>query len=138
MADLKQHPGVKHRRFEITTAANTAIAAPQQTVLALANFVIQRVRVIVPIGHAGLTGIRVEYDGRPLLPWAEGAVHWLVADDYADTFDVDFPTGHALNVFTYNTDDTFAHTHYLGFDVVDVVDVIGADQSDDVPQVVIG
>lgn len=96
----------------VTTPANTAIAAPQSTSWAVGSGVLDKLDVVIPDGHVGLTGIQLLWGGRQAAPY-EGA-EWITGNDDEVTIDLDLFTGAGtLVVRTYNTDVTFPHSHHL-------------------------
>lgn len=96
----------------VTTPANTAIAAPQSTSWAVGTGILDKLDVVIPDGHVGLTGIQLLWGGRQAAPY-EGA-EWITGNDDEVTVDLDLFTGTGtLVVRTYNTDDTFGHSHHL-------------------------
>ena len=102
----------------ITTPASTAEASPLETDVALPQGTLQRVIIHIPSGHAGLTGLALEYSREHIYPWGAGS--WLEGDDQVVIADLDFPIGGSpVTVRTYNTDDTYDHDHLLLFDVLD-------------------
>lgn len=108
------------RTFEarVSTPAGTAEASPQETDVALPQGTLERVDIQVPPGHAGLTGLALEYSGEHIYPWGAGS--WLEGDDIDIEAVLDFPLGgSAVTVRTYNTDDTYDHDHLLRFVVQD-------------------
>jgi len=104
----------------ITTPNNTTRASPQTTAVALPQGTLVRVEVVVPSGHAGLTGLALRYANEHVWPW--GPDTWIEADDEVLRATLDFPLGgSAIDVLTYNTDDTFNHDHLLRLTVLDPV-----------------
>lgn len=102
----------------ITTPLSTTRASPQTTAVALPQGTLVRVEVVVPSGHAGLTGLALRYAGEHVWPW--GPDTWIEADDEVLSAVLDFPLGGStLDVLTYNTDDTFDHDHLLRLTVLD-------------------
>jgi hypothetical protein len=91
-----------------------------ETEVALPRGTIDRVLIHIPPGHAGLTGLALEYSHEHIYPWGAGS--WLEGDDQVVVVPLDFATGGSpVVVRTYNTDDTFDHDHLLLFDVLDPV-----------------
>lgn len=104
---------VLHRQFRtvnVTVAAGTAQAAPATTAWSLGNVVVETLEVMIPRGHAGLTGVHVDYQGVALLPWGQPAT-FLIANDETISVPVDLEIGAALSVVAYNL-DSFDHTFY--------------------------
>lgn len=120
-AELAQHPEVKHFRVDVTVQPNTAAAAATATNVELGLVIVDTIEVLIPLGHAGLTGLRVTYDGATILPWTQGD-RWLIGDNVDRAFPVGLPVSHPLVVRAFNTDDTFPHTFFLNIAYRDQVD----------------
>ena len=102
----------------ITTPSGTIRTSPQTTAVSLPRGTLVLIDVLVPSGHAGLTGLALRYAGEHIWPW--GPDTWLEADDDTITTELDFPLGGStLDVLTYNTDDTYDHDHLLRLTVAD-------------------
>lgn len=103
----------------VTTPANTASSFPQSTNFLVGPGVVERIEVVVPAGHAGLTGIAFEWGGRQVVPYEGG--EWLTGND--DKISVDlglYVQATPLRVRTYNTDEAFEHSHHLRAYVVEL------------------
>jgi len=97
--------------FTVTTPASTAIGAPQSTPLPLEDARLVQVTIIVPDGHAGLTGIRLLQASQQIIPWSN--LDYIIANNRIVTIPVDGEiTGTGLVAVTYNS-DVFIHNHYL-------------------------
>lgn len=100
-----------HRFPEVSVPAGTTEANPQRTRLSLIRARLVRVEIMVPPGHRGETGIRLELDGGVIIPFDRS--EWLVMD--GETFDTetpwDLPSGR-LDAVTFNT-DIVAHSFFL-------------------------
>lgn len=106
------HPRQRVRTLIVTTPANTAAAAPQSTTWNLGTGVLERLEVVIPDGHAGLTGFRLLWGGRVVMPYEGG--EWITGNSDKLTVELGLWTGAGrITVDTYNTDDTFAHGHHL-------------------------
>jgi hypothetical protein len=108
--------GHHYVEVNVTTPANTAVAAAVTTQTGITNSIVNAIDVLVPAGHAGLTGVSVRWNGVTIVPWSPTTA-WVIGDDYEKEFQVGEQIGGGLVVVTYNTDAVFAHTHYLRFDV---------------------
>lgn len=105
----------------IATPASTTEASPQATSFALPQGTLVSVEVVIPSGHAGLTGIAIDYSGEHIFPWGRGT--FLAGDDEVVSLDVGFELGGSpVTIRTFNTDDTFGHDHLLRFVVTDPAD----------------
>jgi hypothetical protein len=111
-----------HRRLyatAITTpAATTTHLFPQSTPLSVPLGVLVSAELVIPTGHAGVTGFSLELSGALILPFDEG-LNWIVGDgdvlDYALGIQVD--TG--LVALTYN-EGFYDHSHYVRLTVEDL------------------
>lgn len=85
----------------------------------MGNGALDRVDIVIPSGHVGLTGVRLLWGGRQLVPY-DGA-EFLTGDDDEVTVElgVYVHTG-VLVVQTFNTDDAFAHAFLLRAYVTDL------------------
>jgi hypothetical protein len=102
---------------QFTVPAGTAIAAPVTQPLVLEDAHLDTVRVLVPDGHSGLTGLRITWGGVQILPINPGT--WIISND--EIFDWpadDEVTANGLSLAGYNT-DIYPHTFYLRFQVTD-------------------
>lgn len=106
--------------YTITTAAFTAIAAPLSTALNAGNVILVSVHLMVPPGHVGLTGIRLDDSGGTILPFANPP-QWITGDNRDIVFDLDVQADAQMTWKTYNL-DVNAHAHYLLLKVVDIAD----------------
>lgn len=74
---------------------------------------LRQTRVIIPQGHAGLTGFRVDYSGTTILPYSgqvsvtdfAGTQNWLTGNDADWLFDTgDIEIGRFLDLYGFNND----------------------------------
>ena len=117
----QQTAGSSVYAFKITTPPNTAAASPLESYLALEKGFLSQARLRIPGGHAGLTGLALFDDSGQIIPKVTAT--WFFGDDeiIEYPFDVDVPNwdgSYKLQAKTYNTDDTFPHSHYLYLYVV--------------------
>lgn len=105
--------------FQVFVPANTAQASSISLNLDCGPVVVESIQVTVPTGHAGLTGLGIDYDGVRILPWGDSS-SFLVADGVDLAFDVDFEVGHPLVARAFNTDEVFDHSFYLRVRVRDI------------------
>ena len=101
--------------LQVNVPAGTAASSPVTMNWSLYPGVVHSFRIDIPRGHRRITGIRLVYQGRPIIPFDLTA--WLVAD--GGSFTVPFEdeimsTG--LQAQAYNP-DAWAHTFYLWADV---------------------
>ena len=105
----------------ITTDPNKTAASPLETDIPLEKGFLNRLRLRIPPGHAGLTGLCLFDDSGQIIPKTYPS--WFIGDDEIIDypFDVDIPNwsgSYKLQIKTYNTDDSFPHTHYAYLYVV--------------------
>ncbi len=98
------------RTFNVTVPLGTAVATPTTTAWNLGPVIVEELEVMIPRGHAGLTGVHVDYQGVALLPWGQPAT-FLIANDETISVPVDLEIGAPLSVVAYNV-DSFDHTFY--------------------------
>lgn len=102
----------------VSTPSSTAEASPQETEVSLPQGTLERIECVIPSGHAGLTGLAVQYSGEHIFPW--GTDGWVEGNDEVVVHDIGMPLGGSpVVVVTYNTDDTYDHDHLLRFVVLD-------------------
>jgi hypothetical protein len=97
--------------LSVTVPAGTAAASPATTKWPIVQGHLKQVRVEIPTGHNGRTGIRLVYQGTEIVPWSLNA--WLIGNGQTFTIpwaDEIMATG--LSAQAYNTDST-SHTFYL-------------------------
>lgn len=109
---MASHPRERVRTATITTPANTAKANAISTNWTVGQGLLERVDIVIPNGHNGLTGIQLLWGGRQVVPY-DGA-EFLSGNDDEITVELGLwvQTG-VLPVRTFNTDDTFAHAFLL-------------------------
>jgi hypothetical protein len=101
-----------------TVAAGTALAAPQLVPVALEDAQLESVRIVIPDGHSGFTGLQVRWGGTQVIPFGSGT--WITAN--AEVMDIDWAgeiTADGLVLAGYNT-DVFDHSFYLRWLVSDL------------------
>lgn len=63
----------------------------------------QRVTILIPAGHSGLTGIALAFGHQPVIPRNAGA--WISGDDVDRVYDIsDFPAAGSWTIFLCNND----------------------------------
>ncbi len=112
------HPRERVRTLVVTTPSNTAIAAAISTNWTPGPGVLERLELVIPDGHAGLTGLQLLWGGRQVVPYE--ATDFLQGNNDEISVDLGLDvSGKTLVVRTYNLDDTFGHSHYLRGYLVD-------------------
>jgi hypothetical protein len=93
------------------TPAGTPIAAPLVTAFPLEDAQLEKITIIIPDGHSGLTGIRILWSGTQIVPFALN--YYLTGNDRIIEVKLNsYITVNALSIETYNL-DVFAHTFWL-------------------------
>lgn len=98
----------RYSEVVITTPAKTAV---QNTTISLANAYVDALTVLFPVGHAALTGFRLQYAGNSLIPW-NGVGTWIVGDGERIPFIVGMYMPGVITLGSKN-DDTIAHTLFV-------------------------
>lgn len=93
---------------QLTVPAATPIAAPVSQKVPLDDINLDKVTVVIPSGHALLTGVAIFWSGVQIAPYITGT--WLSGDDETIDFAYDDEiTASGLQVVAYNT-DAFPHS----------------------------
>ena len=99
--------------FTVTVAAGTLSAAPVTTAISFAPGTVERIEIIAPAGHVGLTGFQIRHGGGGVLPREDN--RFIVADNEAIRWDVnDMPDAGDWEFRAYNT-DVYPHSWFLRF-----------------------
>jgi hypothetical protein len=95
----------------ILTPPGTTAALPLTSNLPLEDAELVSVTILIPDGHAGLTGIRILQAGKEIVPWSND--DWLISNDEIVTVPIGNQiTAVGLQIQTYNT-DAFPHKHWV-------------------------
>ncbi len=107
--------GVNHvETFQVNVPKNTPKTAPVRQALAFSEAAVVRVQVVIPAGHIGLTGFRLDYGGQQIIPFTSGA--WVVSDGEVIDWPLEnYPTGSQWQAVAYNLDKSTAHAFYFRF-----------------------
>jgi hypothetical protein len=108
---------IHHRHYPLSPiiGAKTPVAAAVSTPFPLVAGVLHSMRIQIPSGHNGVTGVRITYQGQQIMPWSNLA--WLVGsgDTFTLAWDAEvMDTG--LAVVAYNL-DLVPHQFWLLADV---------------------
>lgn len=103
--------------IDITAPALTLVTAPVRETLIIARSILTRGTITFPKGHAGLTGVWIEYQGKQVLPQN---VEFVYRGDNVEIelypkLRIDEPP-YFLEILMFNEDDTYDHTARLTFD----------------------
>jgi len=101
--------------LEVPVPAGTAASSPFTLAWTLYPGYVRKFEIQIPAGHNGLTGLRLTYMGRPIIPFDLTA--FLIGS--GRTFEVPYEDqimNWGLQAQAYNT-DVWPHTFYLWADV---------------------
>jgi hypothetical protein len=108
----------RHYQVSITVPDGTDPIAPQTTTVVLENAFLVDVEILIPPGHAGLTGIRIRQSVQQVIPW--GNLDWISSDNYERIFPFNSEIGaRSMSIQAYNT-DVFAHSFQVRFHIRDL------------------
>jgi len=99
---------------EITVPSQTPKDDPIEVTFHLEGVAITQFQLLVPPGHAGLTGLAIFYGIEQIAPLPTG--EWFVSDNEVITWPEYFPIPQLecdLTIKAYNEDDSYDHSFYL-------------------------
>jgi len=100
--------------FTVTVPVNTAQASPQVTNVSFNPGNVVGIQIIIPAGHAGLTGIALRSGKSQYVPRTSGS--FVVSDDEVVKWDVEGAPGTGnWEAVAFNTDDSYSHSFFLRF-----------------------
>lgn len=102
----------------ITTPALTDPGSPQVTTITVPDTILDTVTLLIPGGHAFLTGFALSLAGQQLLPWPTD-FPWIVGDNDRLLFEMAIEVDGPLDITTYNV-DLYDHTHWLRLKLDDI------------------
>lgn len=103
----------------MTVSAGQAAPGVSFAFTDMAEGIVDRIDVVIPNGHANLTGLRVYYANNQVIPFK--GTQYLSGNNRRYSFDVeDFPTGQGWGGLAFNT-DKIAHTFRMLFYIDDIV-----------------
>lgn len=89
--------------FTVTVAANVASPGVESVLTTRQDGVVERVEIVIPNGHAGLTGIAMFFSLAQVIPYVGG--QFVRGNNRRYSFDLDnLPTGQLWQAFAFNTD----------------------------------
>ncbi len=104
-------------RFEsnvVVCLANRAQTNALNVPLGFAGGIVRKIRIVIPAGHAGLTGVSLGYGGNPTVPRGTNAFYFgddrEIILDYTDTV-----PGVSWSAFVFNT-DSLQHSWEIDMD----------------------
>lgn len=107
----------RYLQATVTVSAGVLQAAPVTAPFTTEDTYLVDIEIIIPPGHAGFTGIRINQSGTQILPW--GVNKWLSGNDYSRIFDVNTGIGaKSISITAYN-EDVFVHSWIVRFHIRD-------------------
>jgi len=103
---------------KLTTPANTLIASETFESVVITPGILERVIILIPAGHSGLTFTRILYNGRQIIP--NTFADYMQGGNIKLEFDINLEVKdhpNRLAVSGFNLDDTFEHSTYVWFEV---------------------
>lgn len=91
--------------------AGTLPGSPFSQVMQLPSGIMQEVQLIIPPGHAGLTGFQMSVAGTPIIPY--GGNPFIVGDDYQHSWEIGQEIEPSQVLLTGYNRDVFTHTFYV-------------------------
>ena len=89
--------------FDVTCPASTPDTDPVEVVFDAAPGILRKATIIIPDGHAGLTGIALGYGHNAVIPRTTGA--YISSNDEHIPFDLtNYPAGPVWSAFVCNND----------------------------------
>lgn len=109
---------IRYVPYTVTTAAFTPTTAPLSTPLNLDVVMLVSAQIMIPPGHSGLTGIRLDTSGGTILPFSNPP-SWIFGDGRDIMFDLDVQADSQMKWVTFNN-DVGPHSHYILLKVIDI------------------
>lgn len=103
---------------DITVPAGTAVATPQITPVKLGDVYLHSIKLRVPPGHQGFTGISWQQAGSIILPFG-GTQQWVILNDDRERFTMNSEVDSGFTVSAYNT-DFYPHTFYILYELTPI------------------
>jgi len=102
----------------LTIPPNTGKDNPKEAKITLEGDILTEITIIIPPGHAGLTGLAIFYGIEQLAPLPSG--EWFIGDNerisWVERWEI--PEGEAeIIIRGYNEDDTYPHSFICRFEV---------------------
>lgn len=110
--------GTRYIPYTVTTPKQTLPTAPLSTPLNIELAQLIGVQMLIPPGHSGLTGIRLDDSGGTILPFSNPS-QWVLGDNRDVWFDLDVQSDARMSWVTFNL-DIQQHSHYLLVKIVDL------------------
>lgn len=110
MSDLQQ-------TYNYTVTAGTTETAPSvQDAIPAGPYRVDRVAIVIPPGHCGLTGLQLWYGGNAMIPYDSG---WISGDNevYTIAYSAKYPPGASWQVAMLNN-DVYDHHFQVRWEMV--------------------
>lgn len=104
-----------------TVPKNTAEESPYEQRLPVTGGILHQVSVVIPPGHAGLTGVAIDQGLHQIAPTNQN--EWFKGDDVPYKYDeyVELPPDtRELVLRGFNTDDTYDHSFVIAVGILPV------------------
>jgi len=102
-----------YSQYNVLTPINTATTSPLITQVNLGDVMLHKVRIRIPPGHSGQTGIQIRLGSNTIIPWND-ATKFIVGNDDRLEFDYEDEVTTGLTIATYNVGN-YPHTFYVTF-----------------------
>lgn len=102
-----------YTQVNVTTPANTTALNPLLTPVKLGDVMLHSVRIRIPPGHSGQTGVQIRLSNNAIIPWGNITTFIVGNDDRID-FDYGDEVTSGLYIATYNI-GRYPHSHFLQF-----------------------
>lgn len=106
-------PILYYNQIIVTTPAATLLSAPLITQVNLGDIMLHTVKVRIPSGHAGQTGMQINLSGEPIIPWGRPP-QFINGDNDNLLYDYEDEVTNGLTISTYNL-GRYPHRHYFTF-----------------------
>ena len=111
--------------FSVACNAGVLQANAVETALTFDPGVVREIEIVIPAGHAGVTGLAIANAHQIVIP-NKGSV-WIIGDDEVIRWPMDgYLNSGSWSAFTYNTDFANAHTWYFRFLIDEIRDTLNA------------
>lgn len=100
--------------FTVTAQPNTPQSSAVEVELSFAQGIVRQIEIVIPAGHAGLTGLAIAQAHQVVIP-ASGAT-WIIGDNEPIKWPLEnYLDADTWSAFAYNTDAVYPHSWYLRF-----------------------
>ena len=102
-----------YTEVDVTTPAGTLQSNPLITQVSLGDVQLYGMKIRIPPGHSGQTGIQIKLADSAIIPWGDLS-KFIIGNDDRLEFDYDEEVTSGLAIVTYNI-GRYPHSHYLQF-----------------------